>query len=179
LAIALSRPKEFLAASVAAAAFSVASLAMRQRHEIAPWSAGCTTAEIASALSIDEQFASRLLAAWHSDGRVAQRSRFWHLPEFTPVLQPAQRTLVEGALVTGDPNPLVPGTYAALHTAVVKSTIAGMRDALEMLFATGALVRVGDDVYRRSQIDRARDVLIALFRSGGGATMSGVRDAFG
>jgi len=40
-------------------------------------------------------------------------------------------------------------------------------------------VRVGDEVYRRSQIERARDVLIRLFRNGGGATMAGVRDAFG
>jgi selenocysteine-specific elongation factor len=48
-----------------------------------------------------------------------------------------------------------------------------------MLFATGALVRVGEDVYRRTQIERARDLLLTLLHGDGRATMARVRDAFG
>ncbi|MFI5389594.1 MAG: SelB C-terminal domain-containing protein, partial [Candidatus Eremiobacterales bacterium] len=112
-------------------------------------------------------------------GRVALRGRFWHLPDFVPTLQHAQRSLIEDALSTGDANPLVPCAYQTLQTAVSSSKVAGTRDAVEMLFATGALVRVGDDVYRRSQIDSARAVLISLLTADGRATMANVRDAFG
>jgi selenocysteine-specific elongation factor len=179
MAIALAKPKEYLAASVADAAFAVASVTLRRRHETMPWTAGRTTAEVAAALSLTEPVTARLLAAWHADGRVAPRTRFWHLPDFVPELGPEQRVLIERALATGDANPLVPCSYETLHEAVATSAVAGVSDAVAMLFATGALVRVGEDVYRRVQIARARDVLIALLQGDGSATMARVRDAFG
>jgi selenocysteine-specific elongation factor len=179
LIVALAKPKEYLATSVADAAFAVASTTMRRSHDAAPWTAGCPAAEIASALSLSEPVTARLLAAWHADGRVALRARFWHMPDFVPKLEPSQRALIEAALLTGDTNPLVPSAYQPLHAAVTTSSVAGIRDAVDMLFATGALVRVGDDVYRRAQIEAARDVLISLLRADGRATMSRVRDAFG
>jgi selenocysteine-specific elongation factor len=179
LIVALGKPKEYLAASVADAAFSVAAVTMRRCHEATPWIAGSTNAELAAALSLGEPVAARLLAVWLVDGRVAQRARYWHLPEFVPKLEPAQRVDIEAALSTGDANPLVPSAFQALHNAVATSTVAGTRDAVDMLFATGALVRVGDDVYRRAQIEHARDVLVSLLLADGRATMARVRDAFG
>jgi selenocysteine-specific elongation factor len=179
LIVALSKPKEYLAASVADAAFAVASATMRRHHDAMPWTAGCTTADIASALSLTEPITARLLAAWLADGRIATRTRYWHLADFVPKLEPAQRALVDGALLTGDGNPLVPRPYESLHDAVATSTVSGAREAVDMLFATGALVRVGEDVYSRAQIVRARDVLVSLIHAGGPATMARVRDAFG
>jgi selenocysteine-specific elongation factor len=179
LIVSLAKPKEYLAASVADAAFSVAAVTMRRCHDATPWMAGNTSGELAAALSQSERVTARLLAVWQADGRVAQRARYWHLPEFVPKLNPAQRGVIEAALSTGDANPLVPSAYLALHNAVTASTVNGASDAVEMLFATGALVRVGDDVYRRAQIDRARDVLVSLLRTDGRATMARVRDAFG
>ena len=52
---------------------------------------------------MSESIAARLLAAWHADGRVAAHTRFWHLTDFVPKLEPPQRALIEGALLTGDP----------------------------------------------------------------------------
>jgi len=179
LVIALAKPKEYLATSVADAAFSVASAALHRCHDTTPWIAGCTSAEIAAALSLSEPVAARLLAAWHADGRVAPHGRFWHLPDFVPSLQPAQRALIEDALSTGDQNPLVPCAFQTLQAAVSSSKVPGIRDAVEMLFATGALVRVGDDIYRRSQIESARAILTSLLSADGRATMANVRDAFG
>ena len=179
LAVALAKPKEYLATSVADAAFAVAVVALRRCHETTPWIAGCTASEIAAALTLGDPVAARLLAVWDADGRVALQGRFWHLPDFVPALQHAQRSLIEDALSTGDANPLVPCAYQTLQTAVSSTKVAGTRDAVEMLFATGALVRVGDDVYRRSQIESARAVLISLLTADGRATMANVRDAFG
>lgn len=179
MAIALAKPKEYLATSVTDAAFAVASVTLRRRHETMPWTAGCTTAEVAAVLSLTDPVAARLLAAWQADGRVALRTRYWHLPDFVPELEPEQRALIERALLTGDANPLVPCAYEALHSAIATSTVDGASDAMTMLFATGALVRVGEDVYRRTQIGRARDVLVSLLHADGRATMARVRDAFG
>ncbi|HEV2909254.1 MAG TPA: SelB C-terminal domain-containing protein, partial [Candidatus Eremiobacteraceae bacterium] len=47
------------------------------------------------------------------------------------------------------------------------------------LLATGALVRVGDDLYRRAQLQHARTVLANVLKDGSGATMAQLRDAFG
>jgi selenocysteine-specific elongation factor len=53
-------------------------------------------------------------------------------------------------------------------------------ESLESLIATGALVKIGDDVYRRSQIARANTVVMEILQKNPmGATMAQFRDALG
>ena len=40
-------------------------------------------------------------------------------------------------------------------------------------------MRIADDVYRREQLEEAREILVRVLRSTGGATIALVRDAFG
>ena len=54
-----------------------------------------------------------------------------------------------------------------------------MSEALDTLLATGALVRIGDDVYRRSQLESAKAAIRGLLTERGQATMAQIRDALG
>jgi len=47
------------------------------------------------------------------------------------------------------------------------------------LFIVGALVRIGDDVYRRSQLERAKALAAEVIAKNGAATMAQLRDALG
>ena len=177
--VALQKPLEYVSKRAFDDAFSVAEALLRERHAKAPWRLGCSAAEIAAAIGVDDSLATRLLAAWHEDGRIGRRARSWHLPDFTPSLSREQRAFFDKALAE-QPNALLPVSYDELARAADAARIAGAREALESLVAVGALVRVGDDVYRRTQIERARALVVdVLSGNSAGATMSQLRDAFG
>jgi selenocysteine-specific elongation factor len=178
--VGVAKPVEYLSRAAFDAAFDLAEAALRERHARAPWRLGCSTSEISAAIGCSDSLAVRLLAAWHDDGRVGARARFWHMADFTPSLSKEQRGFFDKALASDVRTPLLPASYDAIATAADSAKIAGVRDALESLLATGALVRIGNDVYRRSQIDRARSLLVEILQNNAaGATMATLRDAFG
>ena len=176
----VQKPPAYLSRAAYDAAFERAANALRERHERAPWRHGCSASEIALALAASDGLALRLLAAWLDDGRIAHRAQFWHMPDFKPSLTKEQRTFFDAALA-GDPrSPLLPVSYDDVTKSADVRKIVGAREALESLVVSGALARVGDDVYTRSQIERARTILEDLLRTKPeGATMSQLRDAFG
>jgi selenocysteine-specific elongation factor len=178
--VAIAKPVEYISRTALDAAFERVESALRERHARAPWRLGCSTSEIAAAIGCSDALAVRLLAALHDDGRVGAPARYWHLPDFTPSPSKEQRGFFDKALASDVRSPLLPASYDAIATAADKEKIAGVREALESLLATGALVRIGDDVYRRSQIDHARSLLVEILRNNpAGATMATLRDAFG
>jgi selenocysteine-specific elongation factor len=54
-----------------------------------------------------------------------------------------------------------------------------LSDALETLFVGGALVKVSEEVYRRSQIQQIRAQLEEMLRAKGEVTMAEFRDIVG
>jgi selenocysteine-specific elongation factor len=177
--VALQKPLAYVSRSASDAAFERLAQHLEQRHAKTPWVLGATAPEIARVLGITDALATRLLAAWHDDGRLALTGRFWHLPASTPSLSQPQREFFARALRDDPANPLLPGSYDDLVVKVAGARIEGLADAVEALLATGALTRIGDDLYRRAQIQRARAILAELLKEGAGATMAQVRDAFG
>ena len=178
--VSIPKPVGYVARAVFDEAFERrAAPALRRRHTEKPWCLGCTSAELAAELGVEENLAARLLAAWHHDGRVAQRGRFWHLLEFHPRLTAEQRAFFETALRPDPDEPLVPYSAAVLLKAVAASKIGGLGEALESLLTTGTLVRIGDDVYRRNQIEKAQSLLVHTLAGTRGATMAQLRDIFG
>jgi selenocysteine-specific elongation factor len=177
--VALTKPLAYISRAASDRAFDRVARWLEQRHHRASWMLGATTADIARDLEIAEALAARLLAAWHDDGRLALTGRFWHLPDAAVELTGAQRDFFIHELREDPAGPLLPVSFVALMERARASRIEGLADAIETLLATGALVRVGDDVYRRAQIQHARVVLAQLLKDGAGATMAQVRDAFG
>lgn len=150
---------------------------LRHQHDSAPWKAGSPAREIAAALALDEQTAQRLLHAWQDDGRLGNRAGRWHLPDFSPALSRAQRAFFDAALPVDPLRPYFPVVYEELERSAQRARDLG--EALDSLLAVGALVRVGDDVYRRSQMDRAKAQIAAVLAKTGTATMAQLRDALG
>ena len=176
--VALAKPVEYIGRGAFEAAFARASDALRARHTSAPWRLGCSTTEIAAAVGVGDAVTLRLLAAWHDDGRIGYRARYWYAPDFTPSLSKEQRAFFDGALTVDAAAPLTPASHDAVMAAADERRIPGVRDAFETLVAAGALVRIGDDVYRRGQMDRAQAIVADVLK-GGGATTSQVRTALG
>ena len=177
--VALHKPPAYVEHSAFDAAFERLALVLRARHRDKPWSLGMTAREAAAALEMDEPQAVRYLAAWHDDGRLAQTGRLWHLPDVVVELTAPQRTFLAGALSEDAGTPLLPHSYDEVRRQAGAAGVPGVLEAMETLLLTGALVRIGDDLYRRAQIERARALLVALLQEGASATMAQLRDAFG
>ncbi len=176
---ALEKPAEYVSRAAFEDAFARAASALRERHATAPWRLGCSAGEIAAALAVDDALAVRLLAAWQHDGRVAQRARYWCLPGFVPALRKDQRAFFEGQLAGDAAAPLLPASFDALMRHADASKIGGIREAFESLMAAGALARVGDDVYRARQLERARSTVATVLADGAAATTSTLREKLG
>ncbi|MBV8170623.1 MAG: selenocysteine-specific translation elongation factor [Candidatus Eremiobacteraeota bacterium] len=177
--IQLHKPDAYVAREAADAAFAMLSSALDEKRRRAPWLLGATAADVARTLALSEALARRLLAAWHEDGRLALTGRFWHAPDSAPAFSAQQRDFFARELHDDPANPLLPVSYEALLKRVESARVDGLKDALETLLVTGALVRVGDDLYRRAQITRARTILATALSAGASATMAQLRDAFG
>lgn len=178
LVIALSRPLEYVSRSTSDAALERTTLFLRKHHDEAPWRLGAHTADIAKAISVPEALALRLLNIWQEDGRLASRARSWHLPDFSPSLSKEQSIFFDKILANSPEIPYLPHSFDALLAAAAKHSKV-MTEAMESLLAAGSLVRIGDDVYRRSQIESAQRAIQTLMDSQGQATMAQVRDVLG
>jgi selenocysteine-specific elongation factor len=175
----LHKPAAFVARTAFDAALERLAQALIERHRQKPWSLGITAREAAAVLEVDEARAVRLLSALLDDGRLAQTGRLWHLPDVTPELTAAQRTFIVGALREDPATPLLPHSYDDVVGQAGTSGVPALLDAIETQLVIGSLVRIGDDLYRRAQIERARGLLVTLLQDGANATMAQVRDAFG
>ena len=139
---------------------------------------GLKTAEAARALDVAEPLALRLLHAWQEDGRIAVRVGFWHAPGFSPTLTRAQKAFFEKAMAVAAESPYLPHSHGEVAKAAALRS-PDVVEALESLLAAGSFVRVGDDLYRRSQIERVQAAIAALVGASGGATMAQLRDVLG
>ena len=172
------KPDEHLSRNVFDAAWSTVERALRESHERFPWRLGLSPAEIAKLLNISEAIAVRLLHAWHDDGRVAVKAGFWHDPAFTASLTRSQEAFFESALAVDSQSPNLPRSYDGVAKRAAQ-TSSDTAEALGSLLAAGAFVRIGDDLYRRSQIERMQSSIVELMRTNGSATMAQLRDVLG
>jgi len=177
--VALRKPNAYVAHAAFEAALERLALALRALHRDKPWTLGMTAREAAHALEIDESQALRFLSAWHDDGRLAQAARLWHLPDVAPELTPRQRSFLADALREDAATPLLPHSFDVVRQRASASGVPGILEAIETLLVTGGLVRIGDDVYRRAQIERARQAVLQILTQHDGATMALIRDTLG
>lgn len=178
-AIAVARPAGFAAASVAQAVYESTLAFMREQQSSEPWILGVTSVALSRALRADEASLLRLLTAFAEDGKIAHRAGYFSTTDHIPQLSPAQQTFFDEA-VAGDPaQPLAPVSLAAVVAAVKQSRVSGVAKAFDMLLAKGALVKVGDEVYRGAQIAAITARIEAFLRANERMTMAQFRDTIG
>jgi selenocysteine-specific elongation factor len=121
----------------------------------------------------------RILAAYAEEGRIAHRAGYFALPEHTPKLSAEQQAFFEEQIALDPASPFTPTPLAQVVAAVKQSRIGGIGKAFDTLLARGALVKVGDELYRGTQIAQIRARVEQFLRSNRQMTMAQFRDLIG
>lgn len=178
-AVALRRPEAFVGGDAARCLLGevVAALEAAQRDE--PWAMGMTSIALSRSTGVAEALLVRFLAEFVERGRLAGRGGYYATLDFQPSLSTHQRELFLGLVAPAAEAPFRPAPFAEVATAVRRSDVPGATRAFDTLLDRGELVKVGDDLYRGSQIGAIRARLEAHFRHEPRMTASQFRDAIG
>jgi selenocysteine-specific elongation factor len=178
-AVALARPIAYVDAAAFAqfAARVVSELAIL--HEAQPWAMGATSFILARTLGITEPLLVRLLMALVDEGRVAVRQGYYATTEHQPKLSSEQRAFFETNVPFDAATPFLPVSFDEVTTRMRQSSIAGVSKAFETLLARGVLVKVGDALYRGTQIESAHERIDAFISTNDKMTMAEFRDLLG
>ena len=178
-ALEVRRPAAYVDALAAGATFEGVRARIAAAERESPWSAGTTALALARALAIPEPVLARVLAVFVEDGQLAYRSGYYASPGFVPELSAEQHAFFE-RLFAPDPNVAnIPLELDAVRSALRAAKIPGIEQAFETLLASGALVRVGDAVYRGDQIAGIRSRLEAALRKENRIAVSAFRELLG
>jgi selenocysteine-specific elongation factor len=121
----------------------------------------------------------RILSAYAEEGRIAHRAGYFALTDHTPKLTAEQQEFFESQVPIDKASPLTPSPTANVIAAVKQSRIAGIAKAFDTLLAKGALVKVGDELYRGTQIAQIRARVEQFLRTNKQMTMAQFRDLIG
>jgi selenocysteine-specific elongation factor len=163
-AVALQRPAAYVDGDAANDLLERVRARLEATEREAPWAAGATGLALARALGVPEAVLARMLAVFVDDGRIAYRTGYYATPGFVPQLSAQQRAFFERLTAPGPSGPNAPLGLEALRAELRGANIPGIVQAFETLLASGALVRVGDAVYRGEQIADIRARLEAALR---------------
>jgi selenocysteine-specific elongation factor len=152
---------------------------LRANEAARPWMSGLTTLGLSRALGVLEATTARLLAALVDDGRFEHRSGYFVTHGFVPRLSAEQRHFFDLEFPSSSAASNVPVDFERLRPKLRAKEIEGLSQSFDMLLASGALVKIGDAVYRRSQVARIRSALEAALREKGRLAMSEFRDLIG
>jgi selenocysteine-specific elongation factor len=155
----------------------VAFLEGAQKAE--PWALGVTSIALARALDVPEPFLVRVLAVMTENGRLSGRAGYYATLDHRPSLTPEQRTFFDELVPLDAARPCIPVPFAAAVAAVRSTDLPGAGKAFDTLLARGALVRVGTDLYRGSQIATIRARIEVYLRRNQRMTAAQFRDEIG
>ncbi|MHB8140645.1 MAG: selenocysteine-specific translation elongation factor [Vulcanimicrobiaceae bacterium] len=178
-ALRIARPVAYIDAVAASQMLEGTLAVLEQAHAEAPWSQGLTSLALARRLQVAEPLLVRVLAAYVDDGRLALRAGYYASPSHVTRLT-AEQSAFLAELVPSDPQqPFLPANAADAYAAVRASSVAGVSAAFDTLLARDAFVKVGDALYRGSQINRIVERVDAYLRAQGQMTASQFRDLLG
>ncbi len=178
-ALRLSKPSAYVAVEHVEALHQRVRERLEASQAAAPWLMGMTALGLSRALATPEPGLLRVLSALAEDGRLAHRAGYFATPEFVPSVSAEQREFFETAFARDPAQPFAPLAASELKAKMATSKIAGLAQSLDTLFASGALVKVGSDVYRGEQIAQIRRLLEDALRRRGTITPADFRDLIG
>lgn len=146
-----------------------------QRAE--PWAMGATSLALARVLGMPEPLVVRIFAAFVESGRLRARAGYYATLDHRPSLTSEQREFFDALVPVDAARPFLPASYPDAAVAVRRSTVTGIGKAFDTLLASGTLVKVGQDLYRGSQIATIQARVAEYLRRGDGRmTPSQFRD---
>ena len=178
-ALPLAKPLAYLDGAQAERLFDAITALFADNERAAPWSMGITSLQIARTLKLSEPLVVRVLAAFAEAGRLRNRGGYYATLEHTPALSAAQRAFFDDNVKIVADQPYLPASLTALTSLIRVSKIAGLAQAFDTLVASGALVKIGDDLYRNTQLAEIRSRMETAIRTDGSLSMSRFRDLVG
>jgi selenocysteine-specific elongation factor len=175
----VARPAGYVDGAIAQTFFERVRAHIETQLRGEPWAMGLTSIALARALRTEESIVVRLLAAFADDGRLANRAGYYATPDHTPKLSDEQRAFFDGAVPIDPEQPLVPASLAAVVAEVKQSRVEGVARAFDTLLARGALIKVGESLYRGTQIAQIHTTIDAFLKREKQMTMAQFRDLAG
>jgi selenocysteine-specific elongation factor len=178
-AVALERPVAYVDAGAFTEFGKRVTSELAVLHEAQPWAMGATSFVLARTLGVTEPLLLRLLSALADEGRIAARHGYYATTDHQPKLSNDQRAFFETHVPFDAATPFLPVALEEIASLVKASKIPGIGRAFETLLVRGVLVKVGDALYRGTQIERAHAEVEAFITEHGKMTMAEFRDVLG
>lgn len=175
----VARPEAYVASEAAEKVLASALAALEAAHAREPWTMGMTSLALARALTVDESDLVRVLHAFAEEGRLLHRGGYFAANAHVPTLSAEQRAFFETHVPVDPAQPFLPVDYAAVAALAQTARIPGLVRAMETLLARGVLVRVGEALYRGSQIEGIHRELERYLEANGRVTMAEFRNVLG
>ncbi len=172
----LSKPAAYVDSATADVLLKTVSEKLAAFEQREPWTMGMTSLALARALAMAEPLVVRYLAAFVEEGAIAAGGGYFSSVGHTPHLTAEQRAFFERAVPLDAREPFVPASLPAVVAAMAQAKIGGIAQAFDTLVARGALVKVGDAVYRGTQIAVIHERVEAFLRREKQMTMAQFRD---
>jgi selenocysteine-specific elongation factor len=173
----LQRPVAYLASENARPFFERVYDYLLQCEEREPWALGCTSLVLARAFELPEPLLVRIIGAFAEEGRLANRGGYYSTMDFSPRLTGEQQQFFDAIVPANDGFTPVPFDEAV--SRVKQSRLTGASRAFDMLLGRGVFVKVGDQLYRGTQIRSIHLAVDRFLRQNGRMTMAEFRDIIG
>jgi len=177
--VAVTKPLAYVEAGAAGSAFDRALGQIEAAHREEPWAMGVTSLALARKLELPEPLLVRVLERFVTDGRLRNRDGYYAAIEHHPSFTPEQLAFFEHLIPVDETRPLLPVPFASAASAVKLSQLVGISKAFDTMLARGALVKVGADLYRGSQIADIRACVEKHLRERRQMTAAEFRDILG
>jgi selenocysteine-specific elongation factor len=178
-ALRIARPEAFVDGEAGRELLRRICGALTARQLAEPWAMGTTSLALARELRQDEPTLVRLLASFCDDGRIVSRGGYYATTEFVAALTDEQDAFFESVAIGDSAHPFVPASWGAVLDSVRMARFEGAMRSFDTLVARGVFVKVGESLYRGSQIAQIRARIEAHFAREPRMTMAAFRDLIG
>jgi selenocysteine-specific elongation factor len=178
-AIELARPHAYLDASPANGLLAHVLEQIETTHRNEPWAMGLTSIALARVLNLSEALLVRVLEHFVGDGRLVNRGGYYAAIDHEPSFTAEQRAFFNHLVPVDETHPFLPIPFASAAGAVKLARLVGLPRAFDTMLARGALVKIGDDLYRGSQIAQIRTQVESLLHQRQRMTAAEFRDLLG
>jgi selenocysteine-specific elongation factor len=178
-ALRIARPEAYVDGEAGLALLGDVRAALLARQLAEPWAMGATSLALARELRRDEATLVRFLAAFCDDGRIVSRAGYYGTVDFSARLSDEQRAFFDRIAVGDLAHPLVPVAWSDALETVRKSGLEGAERAFDTLLARGVFVKVGESLYRGTQIAQIGARAESFFGERERLTMAEFRDLIG
>jgi selenocysteine-specific elongation factor len=178
-AVRIARPRAYLDAEEARELLVRVLVALDEAHQAEPWAIGMTSLALARALAVSENVLVRVLEHFAVEGRLVNRDGYYAATQHRPSPTLEQLAFFDERVPPDDAQSLLPVPFATVAAEVKRSRLTGIAKAFETLLTSGALVKVGDDLYRGAQIARIRALVETYLRAHEQMTAAQFRDLIG